>query len=533
MSKMIVFGAQNRKKLVRGVDVFTRAVCTTYGPFGRNVTLDRFSGILTTKDGVTVAREIHLSDPIENAAVQMLKQACVQVNDKAGDGTTTTACIAGALITGACQMIAAGFDPIYLAKGMFKAAQEAKSIIYSESFPVESEEDLYGVALVASNGDKDVSRDLAKAIMAVGKNGTVTVEDGRNVETSIEFKDGMEIDRGLASASFLKKNQTKRTFEKPLIACIAGALSTVEDVLDLCEEATRYRAPLVIFCHGVSGKALDTLILNDNSSDFEFVAVRSPGNFEMMDEYLRDIAALTGAYLIDPKKGDTWKTWKGDWFGVLESMEATTKKSTLIGIEGSGEWIQERVNYIRASYQHATTQFDVERLNERIAVLEGGLCVMKIGAYTEAELCEKRARVEDALGAVQGALEEGVVAGAGSTYLYASKMLSERPEDPTEALGWDLVRKALQRPLETLVSNSGENSQNALSKMLDSFGETTHSWCVWDFKEKTPRLLTENDPARIFDSLRVAHAVVDTAVSACATLITAEASICTNPKRKK
>lgn len=528
--KLILFGEENRQLIQQGAEVFARAVTVTYGPHGKIAMLNRAAGLLATKDGVTVAREIFLKNRVANMAAQALKQACIKVNDDAGDGTTSTACISAALIQEGCKLITGGMDPIKLSRGIKMASEEASRVIYGISLEITTQSQLESVALIASNGDQEIAAQMAEAVMAVGKNGTVSIEDGHGVETVLEFKEGMEIDRGAASIGFLSNKDgdgVQRILEGPLVACYAGTLSSVEDVLDMCEEATTFgNRPLVVFCHGINGHALDTLMRNDVESSYTFIPILSPGNFEKKTDYLGDIAAMSGADLVDPNAGGSSKKWDRTWFGALRHMTVKAKESTLIAYDEASEAIADRIAYIKAQFQHTSTQYDIDRLNERLAVLEGGLCIMKIGAHTEAELKEKRARIEDALGAVQGALEDGIVPGGGTTYLATSMALEGQcpSEDLDIQAGWDLFCRALCKPVEVLARNAGYNGDFVVAKLKDLRSEGPwDSWLGWDAIQNTYRDFEDSED--IIDPTRVALAVVEASASAASILMTAEASI--------
>lgn len=529
--RLILYGAENRKRLLRGAEAFSKVVCKTYGPQGRNVILDRAAGLLVSKDGVTVAREINFSDPIANMAAQALKEACLRVNNQAGDGTTTAACISAAILREAVKLVAAGHSPIHMARGIQKAAAEASLCVQEGSHPVEDQDQLERVALIASNGDSEVAANMAEAVMAVGKNGTVSIEEGNSVETVLIFKEGMEIDRGVASMHFLK-GLSERDLDGPLVAVIAATLKTTEDVLDLCEEATTFGGrPLVLFCLDISHDALKTLVMNDTSTtnNFEFIAIPSPGNFARKKDYLGDIAALAGADLVDPEQGMSWSKWDPNWFGGLRSVQAGEKKTTLVAYDEASECIQDRMDYIRSQYQLTTSQFDTDRLNERLAVLEGGLCIMQIGAHTEIELKEKRARVEDALGAVQAALEDGVSPGGGAAYLSAHQMIKGKcPEslNEDEQAGWEVLEKALLAPLHMLAENAGRNGQYLTEKVLAARASDPLSWLGWDAVDDEIRDFSDSS---VIDPTRVVVTVIEAAASSAATLMTSELSVSEMP----
>jgi chaperonin GroEL len=526
--RLVLFGAENRKRLLAGADTFARTVCTTYGPQGHNVALDRAVGLLSTKDGVTVAREIDLPDPVANLACQSFKEACIRVNDLAGDGTTTAACVSAAILRETVKLVEAGHNPIHMARGVQMAAKAAVDAIWTHLVrDIDTQEQLEKVALIASNGDQETASHMAEAVMAVGKNGTVSIEDGHGVETVLDFKEGMEIDRGASSMHFLK-GLNERSFDGPIIAVIAATLSTVEDVLDLCEEATTYnRRPLVVFCENIQGEALKTMVMNDSSTDhnFEFIAIVAPGNFDRKKDYLGDIAALAGADLVDPAQGMGWGKWNPEFFGGLRSVRVEAKKTTLVAHDEAAECVQERIRHIHAQYQNTTSQYDIDRLNERLAVLEGGLCIMQIGAHTEIELKQKRARVEDALGAVQAALEEGIVPGGGTAYLAAHQMIEGTcPEglDMAVEAGWKVMEKALLAPLAQLATNAGFNGEYRVEKLLDE-RPSPDSWVGWDAISNEVRDFGED--GTVIDPTRVVVAVIESAASAAGTLMTSEASI--------
>jgi len=525
--RYVIHGTENRRLLLEGAATFAKTVCITYGPHGRTVLLDRSAGLLATKDGVTVAREIDLDDPVSNMACQAFKGACIKVNDEAGDGTTTAACLSYAILQGGCKLVAAGLNPVHMARGIQLAAGAAADALWDLARPIETQMQLERVALISSNGDHEVSEKLAEAVMAVGKNGTVSIEDGNGIETTLTFKEGMEIDRGAASMAFLQGN-SERLLDGPLVAVIAASLHTIEDVLDICEEATTFGGrPLLILCEGIDGEALKTLVMNDTNKDidFEFVAVLAPGNFDKKVDYLGDIAALAGADLVDPRTGGTWHQWDKERFGAFKSAKIAAKKTTLIAYEEASETVQERVHQIHASRDHASSQYDIDRINERLATLEGGLCIMQIGAYTEAELKEKRARVEDALGAVQAALADGIVPGGGTAYLAAHQAIKGQcpSEDVEIKAGWEIMEQALLQPLATLARNAAKNGDYIVEKLLDLRGDDPTSWVGWDALAGEFRDFGAD--TTIIDPSKVAISVIEAASSAASTLMTAEASI--------
>ena len=522
--KLLLYGAENRVKLLRGTNVFARTVCTTFGPHGQIVLIERSHGNIATKDGVTVAREVDLADPVENLACQILKTACITVNAKAGDGTTSTAAISSALIREGVRLAEGGHNPILLSRGILSAAQQAEKLITDFSVPAQDHATLRKVAEIATNGDTDVAENMATAVMAVGKYGSILIEDGNSVQTTLEYREGLRIDRG-PGLSFLK-GKTERVLENPIVAVIAAPLTTVEDVLDLCEEATTLGGrPLLLFAESLSGEALKTLLLNDTSKDhnFQFVAIPAPGNFDRKLEYLEDIASLADATVIDPRRGGQWKKWSATNFGILKSATLRESESDLLALDEASSGIRDRAQAIRNQLSITSSQYDRDRLQERLAALEGGLCLMKIGAYTENELKEKRARVEDELSAVQGALEEGLVPGGGVIYLSLFETLYNEETDDTCRLGFEILRKALKEPLRLLAERAGRNGDHIVESLLSHREEELNLWFGWNAKtESFEDFLAARS---ILDPAKVARHVVLAAASAASTLLTSEVSI--------
>lgn len=525
--KLILKGQEARQRLLHGAQVLAKAVSLTYGPCGRTVMLDRAAGLLATKDGVTVAREINLSDPVADLGCEILKVACVKVNDDAGDGTTSTAIIAAAVLEEGFKVIAANLDPMQVSRGVMAASRAAVSVIEDMAEPVESQELLERVAMIASNGDEVVSAKMAEACMAVGRDGTLTIEDGKSVGIELVFKEGMEIERGAASGVFLR-NELERTLEAPLVAVIGATLKTVEDVQDIMEVASQWpKNHLLVFAEGIEGDALVTMTMNDSRDVMKCIAVPSPGFHTKKKDYLRDIAALAGADYIDPDMGSDFRSWDAEWFGSLRSATIRAKSSTLVAFDEASEVIQERIAVVRAEMAGMSSEYDIDRCNERIAKLSGGLCIMQVGGVTESEMRERRARIEDALGAVRAALEEGVIPGAGSSYLVASSVILAcvpQEEDLSWQTGWKIMGKALQRPLWTLAENAGYPGSATVHGLLEKLSDDeTSPWLGWDANTGGLRDLTEEP--QVIDPTAVVRSVIEASASVAATLLTVETSI--------
>jgi len=519
MPKQLDLYTKARTNLLTGAKLLAKTTAITYGPKGRTVMLDRTAGLIATKDGVTVAREITLVDPVENMGAETLKAACIHVNDLVGDGTTTAAIVSAVLLEEGHKLVVAGFDPMRLATQIREAAEEAIEVIDEIAVRVQSQAELERVALVASNGDVEVAKALAEACMAVGNDGTISIEDGVGVDIELVFKDGMEIDKGVVSAGFLRESGgIEREIEAPLVAVFGGKLTTVEDVQQVLEESSQWPAhDLLIFSESVEGAALTTMLMNDAQDVVRSVAVNAPGFGPKREGYLRDIAALAGATFIDPSIMDFRKSYDPEWFGSLRKATIKLKSSLLIAYEDARDTIGERIAELKHEAQSLSSDYDRDRHAERIAKLAGGLCIMKVGGPTEPALKERRARVEDALGAVRAALEEGVVPGAGSAYLTASERLwADTP-------GAQCLRRALRAPLEKIADNAGFEGRAIVYKVIEARDHDSAGWLGWDALMGDIRDLSV-DPL-ILDPVPVVKAVIAAAASVASTLLTAEVSI--------
>ena len=520
MPKQINLNLEARQKLLAGARVLAKATAVTYGPKGRTVMLDRVAGLLATKDGVTVAREIVLEDPIENMGAVTVREACIKVNDLVGDGTTTAAILSAALLEEGHKLVVAGHDPMRIANGIREAAEEACAIIDDIAVRIENQEELERVAFVASNGDVEVSKALAEACMAVGNDGTISIEDGHGVDIQLVYKDGMEIDRGALSGGFLRDSEAlEREMENPLVAVIGARLVTVQDVTQILEEASQWPDNhLIVFAESVEGPALTTMVLNDSKRVVRSVAVDPPGFGAKKLDSLRDLAALSGATYVDPTFMNFKEKFDPEWFGSLRKATIKQKSSMLVAHDEARGVIAERIQELKREHAGLRSDYDRDRHAERIAKLAGGLCIMRVGGPTEPELKERRARVEDALGAVRAALEQGVVPGAGTSYKVVAESLQPPEDDPDTALGWKVMIKALSAPLIHLANNAGHEGNAIAAHVL---GENI--WSGWDVMLGEFRDLSESPP--VIDPAPVAKTVIEAAASVAATLLTAEVSI--------
>jgi chaperonin GroEL len=531
-SREVTIGDDARKRLLEGAQMLCKAVSVTFGPKGRTVLLDRFGGLLTTKDGVTVAREVTLEDPIQNQGAQIIKEACVTVNEEVGDGTTTTAVLAAEILKEGHKLILAGMDPKQVIQGMRAAQTSAIKVLYSICMGIKTQGELEQVALIASNHDEEIAQNLAKACMAVGKDGTVSIEDSPSIECTLEFKEGMDLDKGAASPAFFEGNDQERVIEGPLVAVVNAEIKEFEDVREILETASQWpQNELIIFALGYGNQALTTMTINNKKGVLKCCALNTPGIGAQKVETLKDIAALSGADFCDPAAGYNSEFWDADWFGSLRKITIKHSNALLQAYPEARETLQQRIDWLKAEDKHSTSDYDSDRIKERLAKLSGGLAIFKVGGATETALKERRARVEDALGAVQAALREGVVPGGGSAYLAASITATENmpsdPDHPDYLAGYKAVTRALQRPVAALVENAGksgpvvvETLRETMKNKIEGVDPATLMWVGYDIL--TDEFRSFND---LMDPTSVAIASIRAAVSVSSTLLTVEASI--------
>lgn len=536
--KTVLSGLEPRKALLQGALTAAKAVGITYGPHGRTAMLDRPMGLISTRDGVTVAREVELEDPNENLGAKILTEACVRVNDEVGDGTTTTAILAAAILNEGHKLVIAGYDPNQLALGMQAAASEAVRTIESLAIEVSTQAELQTVALLASNRDEEIAKHLAEACMAVGKDGTVLIEDGHGLESTLELKEGMEIDRGALSPHFLSGEKLERVMEGPLVAVINRSLRTVEDVRELLEVSTQWPRELLVIAQSVEGEALATMVMNDQKGVKNSCAILPPGFGPYKADWLQDIAALSGATFVDPEAGFDLSQWQPDWFGAFRQVTIQSKKSTFLAYEDNHADLEEYMAGLRTRMASATSEYDKDKLKERLAKLAGGLAVVKVGGVTEAAMKERRARVEDALGALRAALKGGLVPGAGSSYMLAVQKLSiVGPVNRTEAFeaGWDAVAKALAQPLAVIATNAGKEGRH-ISLQVDEALTAQGAWDIegddptydgpWmGYDALTDQIRDLSEEPTILNPTLVDCKALQAAVSIASTLLTVEVSL--------
>ncbi len=471
MAKEIKYGAEARAALEEGVDKLANSVRVTIGPKGRNVVLDKSYGApLITNDGVTIAKEIELEDSFENMGAQLVKEVATKTNDVAGDGTTTATVLAQAMISEGMKNLAAGANPIVLRKGMKKATDAAIESIVKMSKAVNGKEQIARVAAISA-GDDEVGEMVANAMEKVSNDGVITIEESKTMQTELDLVEGMQFDRGYISAYMATDmDKMEAVLEDPYILITDKKISNIQDILPLLEQIVQSGSKLLIIAEDVEGEALTTLILNKLRGTFNVVAVKAPGYGDRRKEMLQDIAILTGGTVISEEVGLELKDATMEQLGRAKSVKVQ-KENTVI-VDGSGEKadIEARVNQIRAAIKETTSDFDKEKLEERLAKLAGGVAVIKVGAATEIEMKEAKLRMEDALNATRAAVEEGIIAGGGSAYIHASKEVSKLADslEGDEKTGANVVLKALESPLYYIVENAGLEAPVIINKVRES-----------------------------------------------------------------
>lgn len=457
MAKDIYFGTEARTKLAKGVNTLADAVTSTMGPKGRYVAIERSYGSPTiTNDGVTVAKEIDLKDPVENMGAQLVKEVATKTNDTVGDGTTTATLLAQVIVNEGLRNVAAGANPIAIRRGIDKAVDAVVDELEAEATEVNSKEQIASVGSISAC-DPQIGETIADAMELVGKDGVITVEESQTFGIDIETTEGMDFDKGYISPYFATNNETMvAELDNPYILMTDEKISNIQDILPLLEAIQRSGAPLLIIAEDVDGEALATLILNKLRGTLKVCAVKAPGYGDRRKRMLEDIAVLTGGQVAMKELGIELSDVSADMLGRASSVKVTKDNTVIVGGYGSKEAIDDRVNQIRAEIEVTTSDFDREKLQERLAKLAGGVAVIKVGAATEVELKEIKLRIEDALQATRAAVEEGIVPGGGVAYLSASKVLDDvEVAEPDEKIGVEIIRKALEAPIKTIADNAG------------------------------------------------------------------------------
>ena len=521
MAKQIVYGEDARKALQAGVDKLANTVKITLGPKGRNVVLDKKYGApLITNDGVTIAKEIELEDAFENMGAQLVKEVATKTNDAAGDGTTTATLLAQALVREGMKNVAAGANPMVVKKGIAKAVDAAVNAVIANSKSVEGSADIARVATISS-GSEETGKLIADAMEKVSTDGVITIEESKTAETYSEVVEGMQFDRGYLSPYMATDtDKMEAVLDDPLIMITDKKISNIQDVLPLLEQIVQSSQKLLIIAEDIEGEALTTLILNKLRGVFNVVAVKAPGFGDRRKEMLQDIAVLTGGQVITSDVGIELKDATIDMLGRARQVVVKKETTTIVDGAGAKEDIQARVHQIRAQLETTTSEFDKEKLQERLAKLAGGVAVIKVGAATEVEMKEKKLRIEDALAATKAAVEEGIVAGGGTALINAMPAVKELMETATgdEKTGMSIVYKALEEPVRQIAQNSGLEGSVIIDKILSS-GKIGYGFDA--YKEEYCDMLS----AGIVDPTKVTRSALQNAASVAAMAPTTESLV--------
>ena len=528
MARQLLFNEEARKKLLSGVEQISKAVKVTLGPCGRMVMLDKKYGAPTiTKDGVSVAKDIELADPYENMGAQFVREVASKTNDDAGDGTTTSTVLAYALVREGFKSVAAGMTPIEIKRGMDKAVAAAVAEITKNAKPVKDAADIKNIASISANNDPEIGSLIADAIEKVGKDGVITVEESKNMNTTVDTVEGMQFDRGYISSYFVTdRERMVAEFNDAAVLIYDKKISSMKDLLPILEKVANAGRSLVIICEDVDGEALTTLVLNTIRGTIKVCAVKAPGFGDRRKDMLQDIAILTGATVVSEEVGLKLESCGEEVLGQAKSIKIDKDNTTIVGGIGEKKAISDRVAEIKTQIEKSTSSYDKEQLQKRLAKLAGGVAVINVGATTETEMKEKKFRVEDTIAATRAALEEGIVAGGGLALIEASKVLENIPADLSEdeKVGYKIVRRALEEPIRQIADNAGidgaviaERAKN--EKKGVGYNAYSGEW-------------VNMIEAGIIDPAKVTTSALKNAASIAGTLLTTECAITDIPEPK-
>ena len=530
MSKIIEFGPEGRKKLVKGIDILADAVVSTLGPNGRNVVIERqHESPISTKDGVTVAKHISVSDPVENLGVNLVREASIKTADKAGDGTTTSTLLAREMINDGLQHLANGANAVEIKRGIDKAVKKVvKNLREKISEDISSEDQLEQIATISANNDPEVGKLIATAMDKVGVEGVVHIEESKTGDTYLETVEGMQFDRGYLSHYFVTNNSTMTcTLEDPYVLVLNQKLSKVKDLLPMLEAVSNTNKSLLIIAEDVDSEALATLIVNKARGTIKVAAVKAPDFGERRKLILEDIAAVTGGQVFDKDKGMKLDKFSWEWFGEARTVTIGKDKTTIIDGKGEEKDVQERLEQLTTQIDKATTPFEAEKLQERLAKMAGGVSIIHVGGYTETEMNEKKDRVDDALHATKAAIEEGIVPGGGAALLYARETIPSC----SECIGANIVYNACGKPFEQILTNAGYASVEAQMigkyKLVDSGNDT---WAGYNIKTDD---IVNMKKEGIIDPTKVTRTALENAAAVAGTVLLTECIVVDEPKDDK
>ncbi|HLJ51842.1 MAG TPA: chaperonin GroEL [Rhizomicrobium sp.] len=527
-AKDVKFGADARERLIRGVDILADAVQVTLGPKGRNVVIEKsFGAPRTTKDGVTVAKEIELADKFENMGAQMVREVASKTSDSAGDGTTTATVLARAIVREGAKAVSAGMNPMDLKRGIEKAVDIVVGDLKKRSKKVKSNEEIGQVGTISANGDHEVGKMIAEAMAKVGNEGVITVEEAKSLNTELDVVEGMQFDRGYISPYFITNaDKMVAELEDPTILIHEKKLTSLQPLLPILEAVVQSGRPLLIIAEEIEGEALATLVVNKLRGGLKVAAVKAPGFGDRRKAMLEDIAIVTGGQVISEDLGIKLENVKLNMLGTAKKVRIDKDNTTIIDGAGKKSEIQARVGQIKTQIEETTSDYDKEKLQERLAKLAGGVAVIRVGGATEVEVKERKDRVDDALNATKAAVEEGIVPGGGTALLYATKSLNGvtgENEDQTQGIA--IVRKAIQFPIRQIVENAGVEASIVVGKLLEQ-KSTTYGY---DAQTETYADLIDTG---IVDPTKVVRVALQNASSVASLLITTEAMVADRPKKE-
>ena len=526
MAKTLLFGEEARRSMQAGVDKLANTVKVTLGPKGRNVILDKkFGSPLITNDGVTIAREIELEDAYENMGAQLVKEVATKTNDVAGDGTTTATLLAQAIIREGLKNVTAGANPILIRNGIKTAVEKAVEEIQKISKPVNGKEDIARVAAISA-ADEKIGKLIADAMEKVGNEGVITVEESKSMGTELDVVEGMQFDRGYVSAYMVTDTEKmEAVLDNPLVLITDKKISNIQDLLPLLEQIVQAGKKLLIIADDIEGEAMTTLVVNKLRGTFTCVGVKAPGFGDRRKEMLQDIATLTGGVVISDEVGGDLKEATLDMLGEAESVKVTKESTTIVNGRGNSEEIKNRINQIKLQLEATTSEFDKEKLQERLAKLAGGVAVVKVGAATETELKESKLRIEDALAATKAAVEEGIVPGGGTAYVNVINEVAKLTSDiQDEQVGINIIVGSVEEPMRQIAHNAGLEGSVIIEKVKNSDAGVGFDALRGEYKDMIK--------AGIVDPTKVTRSALQNAASVASTFLTTEAAVADIPEKE-
>ena len=524
-AKMIIYGQEARKALEKGVDTLANAVRVTLGPRGRNVVLDKKFGSPTiTNDGVTIAKDIELPDMFENMGAQLVREVASKTNDVAGDGTTTATVLAQAMVHAGMKNVTAGANPMFIKRGIEKVVERVVEAIKGMAVPVETSEAIAQAATISANNDAVIGKLIAEAMDKVGKDGVITVEESKTMHTELEHVEGMQFDKGYISPYFVTDSERMEAIlEDPYILIVEKKISAITDIVHLLEDVSRSGRPLVMIAEDIEGEALATLVVNKLRGVLNVAAVKAPGFGDRRKEMLKDIAILTGAQVVSEEICLKLENVRLDSLGSAVRVRITKDDTTIVEGKGSAEQIKARIEQIRRQIADSDSDYDREKLQERLAKLAGGVAVIRVGAATETELREKKHRLEDALSATRAAVEEGIIPGGGTAFVRALPVLDTIKLEGDEKVAIDIIRQALVEPLRLIASNAGVEGSVVVEKVKEAQGNTGYDALHREYKDMVAN--------GIIDPVKVTRSALQNAASIAAMVLTTETLIAEKPQK--